>query len=88
MWTPGDFHLDVVHVDGMCLQLLDFLKSTLTSLILLMLGATSSELPVGRLIIVGDHTHCGGVVHKLDDGVWLVFGQTVVGGEGINYWVF
>lgn len=56
----------------------------MTSLVLLMLGATLSKLPVGCLIIVGDHTQYCGVVHKLDDGVRLVVRQTFVGGEGIK----
>ena len=46
----------------------------------------SSDLPIGRLIMVGDQTYHSCVVSKLNDGVGVVYGHAVVGEQGIQEW--
>jgi hypothetical protein len=44
----------------------------------------SDLLPIGCLIIVGDQAYHCCVVSKLNDGVGVVFGHTVVGEQGVQ----
>ena len=41
-------------------------------------------LPISHLIVVGDQAYHGCVVSKLNDGVGVVFGHSVVGEQGIQ----
>jgi len=43
-------------------------------------------LSVGGLIIVGDETQDGGVVHELKDGVGAMCGYTVMRVQGVQEW--
>ena len=44
----------------------------------------SDLLPIGRLIVVGDQAYHRCVVCKLNDGVGVVFGHTVVSEQGVQ----
>src|SRR4029434_11169243 len=86
MWTPRNLKLvtrstsvPLIQI-GVCARPLVLLKSTMSSLVFLVLDLFS----VGRLIVVTDETNHRCVVCKLDNGIRTMYRCAVVGEEGVE----